>query len=150
MVVKWNEAAVTAVVKTAAMAGVVSGVQTLHRSMVEKIMNPPKTGHVYKRGGRSHQASAPGEAPANDLGNLVNSIREEYNAERLQGFVIVAAPYAAALEFGALRMAMGGYWELEPRPYARVSVAEHREAIQVEIQRNIQAAIAKYSQRARK
>lgn len=36
------------------------------------IQNPPKSGRTYKRGkrGRMHQASARGEAPATDTGNL--------------------------------------------------------------------------------
>lgn len=150
MAVKWNQAALTEQVKLAANAGVVSGVQLLHAAMVKKIMSPPKTGRVYKSGGRSHQASAPGEAPANDLGNLVASIREEYEPNHLRGFVVVSAPYAAALEYGALRMAMGSYWELEPRPYARPSVAENSETIKVEMQRQIRAAIEKFKRSGRK
>lgn len=150
MAVNWNEAAVTAVVQKAAMAGVVSGLNMLQNSMTKKIMTPPKTGRVYNRGGRSHQASAPGEAPANDLGNLVASMRQEHEPAKLRGFVVVSAPYAAALELGALRMAMGQYWELEPRPYARPSVEEHRDAIQVGIQRNIREALDRFSRSARK
>lgn len=39
------------------------------------IREPPKTGITYPRpGGRRHQASAPGEAPANDTGALQDSV----------------------------------------------------------------------------
>lgn len=150
MAVEWNQAALTAAIRKGAMAGVVSGVQTLQNAMTKKIMSPPKSGITYKRGGRTHQASAPGEAPANDLGNLVASIRQEFEPEHLRGFVAVTAPYAAALEYGALRTAVGGNWELEARPYARPSVVENTEIIKVEMQRHIQEAIALFNNGGRK
>jgi hypothetical protein len=43
----------------------------LKRSM----KNSPKTGRVYRRGRKTHRASAPGEPPAVDTGDLVKSIR---------------------------------------------------------------------------
>ena len=42
-----------------------------------KIQSPPKTGRIYRHGNVEHQASAPGEAPATDTGNLVNSIASD-------------------------------------------------------------------------
>lgn len=42
------------------------------------IISPPATGRIYRRpGGRLHQASAPGEAPANDTGELQESVDYE-------------------------------------------------------------------------
>ena len=38
-----------------------------------KMATGPKTGRIYKYGNVLHQASAPGEAPAVDTGNLLNS-----------------------------------------------------------------------------
>lgn len=143
MAVNWTQAQVDAAVRMGALAGVVSGINRIQNAMIQKIMSPPKTGVVYKRGGRTHQASAPGESPTNDLGNLVASIRQQIDQNNLRGYVIVSAPYAAALEYGALRMAMGGYWELEARPYARPALAENAEDIRIEIQRNIHAAISR-------
>lgn len=86
------------------------------RQIVEKVafdveahmkasMAEPKTGAVYG----AHQASAPGEAPAIDTGNLVNSILIEMTGD-LEATVSVGAEYAAPLELGTTTMA--------PRPFA--------------------------------
>lgn len=62
-------------------------------------MSGPKTGFIYKRGNKMHQASAPGEAPAIDTGTLVNSIQS-----RMTGMssaeVSVGAAYGLPLEYG--------------------------------------------------
>lgn len=41
------------------------------------IQKGPKSGRIYKRGGVTHQASAPGQAPATDSGRLVSHINHE-------------------------------------------------------------------------
>lgn len=81
------------------------------------IQNPPKTGKTYKHGKVTHQASAPGEAPATDTGNLVNSgfLWRNGDADYNVGF---AAEYAAPLEFGTPRM--------EARPFLRPAVKRER------------------------
>jgi len=58
------------------------------------IMTGPKTGQMYG----SHQASAPGEAPATDTSNLVNSIQTEEVGE-MESRVNVGAEYGAILEY---------------------------------------------------
>lgn len=71
--------------KTAlAAAAVKSGVgQAVHKAAVEirqdvhESMEEPKHGNVYLIGGKSHQASAPGEAPAVLTADLINSVKEE-------------------------------------------------------------------------
>ena len=60
-------------------------------------MSGPKTGNTYIRGGRVHVASAPGEAPAIDTGNLVNSIMSK-SAGRLSWIVGTNVDYGAILE----------------------------------------------------
>ncbi|WP_152051825.1 HK97-gp10 family putative phage morphogenesis protein [Tautonia marina] len=65
-----------------------------------------KTGRVYRRRTVTHQASAPGEAPASDTGRLVNSINS--SVEGLDGVVVAGGglvKYARMLEFGTARMA---------------------------------------------
>ena len=64
----------------------------------------PKHGHVY--GG--HQASAPGEPPANDTGHLTNSVSHRMTGPT-EGVVEVGAEYGVYLEMGTSRMA--------PRPF---------------------------------
>jgi hypothetical protein len=67
------------------------------------IQGPPKTGNIYKRGTKTHQASRAGEAPATDAGFLVSSI---YNEDRgyLSKAIGSRLDYAYYLEFGTFRM----------------------------------------------
>ena len=68
------------------------------------IMSGPKSGRRYGK----HTASAPGQAPATDTGNLVNSIQAKKES-RFVWSVGVGAKYGKALELGTRRMA--------PRPF---------------------------------
>jgi len=81
----------------------------------------PKTGRIYmkgKHGDIAHQASAPGEPPAMDTSNLINSGFAERRAEAdwEAGF---SAEYALPLEFGTPKVA--------PRPFLRPTVEQRRE-----------------------
>jgi len=63
------------------------------------IFRPPKTGRIYMFNGRAHQASAPGESPANRTGRLARS--GDYKVRSYQEMVVgETAPYAAYLEEG--------------------------------------------------
>ena len=70
-----------------------------------------------------HQASAPGEAPARDTGELIRSMR--YNSKRLRdGAEIIVrneAPYATYLEYGTSKMLA--------RPFFRITLKEESEAM---------------------
>lgn len=112
-----------------------TGDRVLQRAK-DHIENDPKTGHVYRRetdvsfttkGGTNvaftahkgstteHQASAPGEAPATDMGDLVNESKSEMTGP-LTNTVTFSSDHALPLEFGATNM--------EPRPYLGRSVEE--------------------------
>lgn len=77
--------------------------------VLEAIRTGSKTGVVYRRSNpsRIHQASAPGQAPADDLGNLAASYHvrkrkvNQYVHERAVGS---NSPVASWLEFGTLRI----------------------------------------------
>lgn len=85
------------------------------QSRVKLSMEPPKTGYIYPRpGGKSHQASAPGEAPAIDYGNLVNSIQVGFENAGRTGVVFTSREYAPGLEFGTTHVA--------PRPFMEPAV----------------------------
>lgn len=88
------------------------------------IMDGPKTGRVYTKYNphREHQASAPGEPPANDLGFLAANIVQD-KADLAQGRIFIAAlaKYAKFLEFGTARIA--------PRPFLRPALANMRGAV---------------------
>lgn len=77
------------------------------------IMQGNKSGRIYKRRTVEHRASAPGEAPANDTGRLVNSITSRFNSVKGgEAFVYIpdsTVKYAKWLEFGTHKIA--------PRPF---------------------------------
>ena len=72
---------------------------TVIRNDIRQRMNKPHSGRIYKRGNVSHQASAPGEAPAIDTSNLLNSI-ETVNISPLKSAVQSDAVQSLALELG--------------------------------------------------
>ncbi len=84
-------------------------------------MAAEKSGRFYG----SHRASAPGETPAVDTSNLINSIMTE-DAGGNQVFVGTNAEYAEPLEFGTARMAA--------RPFLRPGAEKNREAITAAVQ----------------
>ena len=56
---------------------VILGWCTINRGeAIKSIMQGPKTGRIYEKYNprRTHRASAPGQAPASDTGNLVSQI----------------------------------------------------------------------------
>ena len=92
------------------------------RILKEDILNRPGSGKIYRRGGKEHQASADGEAPAPDLDNL----RANTNAnpdiirdgEDFVGLIVADAEYAEALEKGTERMAARPYFGKLENDYA--------------------------------
>ncbi len=103
--------------------------------MKNKIMTGPWSGRLYKIGkDRYHQASAPGEPPATDTGNLVNSIEVE-KVRPLTRHVNVHAEYAPYLEYGTARMAA--------RPFLQPSFEEERNSFTQDVGKLIAQARAK-------
>lgn len=81
------------------------------------IRKPPKTGRLYRTGGRRIRASAPGEAPANRSGRLARSV-----GYKASGWIRVEfgdrALYGKFLEHGTMKMA--------PRPHLVRTADEKR------------------------
>ncbi len=75
-----------------------------------KIRSPGRSGKVYSFGGRTHQASAPGEVPASLSGALANSYTWTRMTERPGSFATTGSnlAYAKTLEFGGLNDE--GFW----------------------------------------
>ncbi len=90
--------------------------QNLRTRIIENL-STPGSGRTYSRGGRSHQASAPGDGPAVDTGRLRQSIAVVRVAD---GHYKVGTnvQYAPFLEFGTRRMA--------PRPFMRPALEAER------------------------
>jgi phage gpG-like protein len=73
-------------------------------------MAAPKHGRLYGR----HRASAPGESPAVDSGNLITSIAI-VSENSLEAKIGTPVEYAAYLEHGTSRMAARPLWERTAR-----------------------------------
>lgn len=84
-------------------------------------ISKPKSGTIYKRGKKTHQASSAGEYPANDTGLLRRSIKQKMLNDGLQGFVWSDMSYAKALEFGTATMAA--------RPFLQPSLESARPVV---------------------
>ena len=85
------------------------------------IRNGPRTGRVYTFRGRKHQASAPGEVPANRTGRLAESVGYEATAHHTLVFG-EEAEYATYLELGTQNR--DGSLRMAKRPHLSVAVNE--------------------------
>ncbi len=104
----------------------------LRGDIVKRYQRSAATGRVYQKSNpkRTHQASAPGEAPATDTGRLASSVVFS-RAGRLAAEVETEVAYGAMLEFGTQNIAM--------RPAWRPAV----EAMQPKFQKRLEAALRK-------
>jgi hypothetical protein len=64
------------------------------------MLNSPRTGRSYVRGGKVHVASSPGNPPRPDRGRLINSLRHESRGTAVR-VIIAGTEYARPLEFGS-------------------------------------------------
>ncbi len=137
MAMTWDQAPIDAKVRAAAFRAVVATTEAVVTEGTRLISSPPKTGRVYQRSNprRTHQASAPGQAPATDLGGLVASGQAIYPTQAdlfvVRGTANWSTDYARRLELGDEKV--------EPRPYARpaldVAAPLLKEGMQIELRR---------------
>ena len=132
--VNFNPDLVTQAVRRAAMRGIVIGTERIRSEAINLILNTQKTGRLYFRSGLSklsksgksfsggHRASAPGEPPASDTGNLVRRIDVQYDRKALIGYVVSRADYSVFLEYGTQRMAA--------RPFMRPAAANCKDEVE--------------------
>lgn len=127
-ILKEYETQVLANVKKAILTSAVK----MHGEIV-KGMKAPHSGRTYKRGGKMHTASAPGQMPAVDRGRLVGSIKWQSLQGGLAAFVGIAdgatVKYGKYLEYGTAH--------ISPRPWLRPSY----ELVLPELRRAINAAL---------
>jgi len=116
----------------AAKFAVEEAAQMVRGAVVEKLSGA-RTGRIYRVPGTKqlHQASAPGEPPAQMLGNLRKNINAskaivDGNTVRAEvGLDLQVVPYAQRLEFGGFsRTPQGGTVYIAPRPYLRPTFFE--------------------------
>jgi len=74
-----------------------------HELFIRQMDRGGGTGRIYRRGGRRHQASAPGEYPVTDGGRLVNSVHPELTGPR-EGTLWSDLKYADYLTTGTRYM----------------------------------------------
>lgn len=81
------------------------GAQLIRGEAVKSIQSGAKSGIVYEKYNprRTHRASAPGEAPASDTGNLVSKIIVKQKSKNITN-VESNANYSAFLEYGTSKM----------------------------------------------
>lgn len=121
-------------IEQAMRRGLIGGARIVEAEAKHLISTGERSGVVYVRGNVEHQASAPGEPPATDTGNLLNSIQSDISdASRLEVYVEAQAEYAGALEFGTFKMA--------PRPFLRPALSNVRRDVADEVR----AAVAQVS-----
>ena len=133
MTVQWRGNELIQKVKAATVVGLVRGTESIREEAVTLINTGAKTGRVYRRNGISHQASAPGESPAADTGDLASKIGTAVDATTLKGSVEFYSAHAKHQEYGTRNMA--------PRPYARVAVAHKSDEILKDIADEIGKAL---------
>lgn len=122
MTVKWNGPVTIEKVRRGALVGVVRGIGIVEARAVYLITQTAKTGALYRRRGKLHRASAPGQAFASDTGDTLNR----------RDTAIDAAAIRARLTFrsvNALRMEKGTR-KIKPRPYAGPALAQTGKQVQ--------------------
>lgn len=100
------------IVRNAVLEALHEMAERTKEEIIKIITTGSRTGKVYSRNGRMHVASAAGEPPANDTGELVSSVYGEVDSDSLTMEAGADAAHAKWLEFGNER--------IEPRPFLRV------------------------------
>lgn len=101
----------------------------LERDVKLAIQRGPATGRVYEKYSprRTHQASAPGQAPATDTGNLIGSIYADI--AKMSATVGSRLAYSHYLEFGTRRMAARPVW----MPKAKLAGTKFRKRVEANV-----------------
>lgn len=106
--------------------------QDMSSFAIVKIQRNSGTGRRYKRGGRIHIASSPGEYPNADFGELVRKMFAEKRG-RLTAVWGNTAKHALFLEIGTSRMAA--------RPFMRPTLLALRDKIQARVRDAVRSAL---------
>lgn len=102
----------------------------MHSDVVRAVQRGPASGVVYEKytPRRTHQASAPGEAPMSDTGRLASSIYFQQRG-KVSSVVGTKIEYAAFLEYGTRRMAKRPFFAPAFERGKRVFAAALKKAI---------------------
>lgn len=120
-------------VETAVDAAIRAGAAAIQTEAVTSISQGAKTGRIYKRGNKIHQASAAGEAPATDSGDLVRRIQALKSIAGDGSWLVgTSLPYGKHLEFGTKDMGA--------RPWLIPAMEKNRKNIENSIKSAIRKA----------
>ena len=97
------------------------GANDIRNTIITEMMTGPKTGKLYKKKSVTHQASAPGQSPAVDSGELISRIIFDVRDMELEVGAEAGAPYAEFLELGTKKM--------KARPWLDPAVEKHASGI---------------------
>lgn len=102
------------------------------------IQSGGRSGRIYKRGKKTHQASSAGEFPKTDRGELVSNITSEFSLMGLEATVGSrrSAPHGFMLEFGTSKIA--------PRPWLMPTVHQNRDYINKRFERSLKDIAGKF------
>ena len=115
---------------------IAGGAQLIRGEAIKSIQTGAKSGRIYEKYNprRTHRASAPGQAPASDTGNLVRNIAVKMES-RDQVAVVSSAPYSQFLEFGTSKML--------PRPFLFPATQRSKKKIAMAIFNRVVSEIRK-------
>jgi hypothetical protein len=97
-------------------------------------MLTPKAGRIYFSHGRPHQASAPGQAPAVDVGTLIGSITVQRRG-LTTWYANTDNGYAGFLEYGTRRIL--------PRPFMRPAASKAAKKARLTAGVRVRVAVAR-------
>lgn len=108
-----------------------------------RIRSGSRSGHVYFLEGKLHQASAPGEPPANLSGALANSIKfTKITNNPMSGATAGSdLAYAATLEHGGFASFEGEVVYVDPRPFLLPSFEEAIQRADVVLKREFERSL---------
>jgi len=114
------------------------GGQFIRGEAIKSIQSGAKSGIVYEKYNprRSHRASAPGQAPASDTGNLVSKIMVKQKTKNITN-VESNADYSAFLEYGTSKM--------EPRPFMLPAFEKSKKPIINAVLKRVKNKIEEYT-----
>jgi hypothetical protein len=133
MAVDWRGPEIVQRINRAAMRGVIIAIGLVEARAVHLITQTTKSGRQYRRRGRIHQSSAPGQPFASDTGTTLNRRTIDLDHSKLKGRLTFRSQNAVRLEHGTRKMA--------PRPFARRALVEVRrpaeQAVVAEVAREL-------------
>jgi len=113
----------------------VAGANALRNRSIKSMQSTNRASWFYKRGGKAHYPSAPGNPPAIDTGDLIKSLIVDVRKDAVEFGATDAAPHGALLEKGTKRM--------KARPWLQPAVDEEMPGIKTDVDNLIKGMIRK-------